>query len=722
MVNLFAAIHKLFSRRQLKFDVLSSFFILQVVTAISIIFYMYSANKETLMDFSDKMMEDLSGTKIDSINQHFKGVQNSVALGSYLIRRPQDVDINNKRLVEFMIGTVKQYPYLESMFIGMEAGRFMQVKVLGEGATYRSLTTKLLPKNATIAIRILDRGTNHKEETWYYLNQEGKVLEQEKLPDFEITFDHRVREWYNKSIQTETQIWTDIYIFSTTKLPGVATAHPLQGEDGKYIGAIGADIPLTSLAGILKNNSVKGLAIIINKKGEVIAHPTEKNTAKVVNTSETHLVTLEDLGDKVSLAGYRNFISTQQHRFIFDHDNQQYIATYKEFDQSFFQNWIFEVITPMDVFVGKVKDTQQKCLLISLGILFLSIFIIAYIAHRIARPINALADQANRITNFDLNDVPEVQSGIQEIQKLQFSITRMRNSLSSFGKFVPKALVRKLIDKGVDVKVGGKLRNVTLLFTDIAGFTTISETYPADKLMNHLSEYFEEMTQIIIAENGTVDKYIGDAIMSFWGAPGNDKDHALHACKAALLCQRRLLDLNRKWGFEKKPILFTRMGLHTGDVIVGNLGSSERLNYTAIGDSVNLAARLEGVNKNYGSSVIISQATYKQIQDYAVVRPLDVVAVKGKNEGIRIFELIALLNTDPLLLPTHEQLRFTEQFSRGFTLYLEQRWDEAIEAFKDMLLRYPEDIPCSLYVERCEAYKKTPPGADWDGVNHLHSK
>ncbi len=331
---------------------------------------MYSANKETLIDFSDKMMEDLSDTKIDSINHHFKGVQNSVALGSYLINRPQDVDINNKKLVEYMIGTVKQYPYLESVFIGMETGRFMQVKLLGEGSTYRSLTTKLLPKNATIAVRILDRGENHKEETWYYLNQEGKVLEQEKLPDFEITFDHRVREWYTKAMQMETQIWTDIYIFSTTKLPGVATAHPLQNESGKYIGVIGSDIPLTSLSGILKNNSVKGLAMIINKKGEIVAHPTEKNTARVVNTADTQLVTLEELGDKVSFNSYKSFISTQEHRFIFDYDSTQYIATYKEFDQSFFKNWVFTVITPMDVFIGKVKSTQEKCLLISLGILF----------------------------------------------------------------------------------------------------------------------------------------------------------------------------------------------------------------------------------------------------------------------------------------------------------------------------------------------------------------
>jgi adenylate cyclase len=250
MIGIFRFFHKILSKRQLRFDVLSSFFALQIITATSIIFYMDSANKETLIDFSDKMMEDLSDTKIDSINNHFKGVQNSVALGSYLIRHPEDVDISNKKLVEYMIGTVRQYPYLESMFIGIDSGRFMQVKLLGEGATYRSLTTKLLPKNATIAVRVIERNEATKDETWYYLNQEGKILEQEKLPDFEITFDHRVREWYNKAVQTESQIWTDIYIFSTSKLPGIATAHPLQSDDGRYMGAIGADIPLTSLSGI----------------------------------------------------------------------------------------------------------------------------------------------------------------------------------------------------------------------------------------------------------------------------------------------------------------------------------------------------------------------------------------------------------------------------------------------------------------------------------------
>jgi len=722
MLSIFNSLHKLLFKRRLRFDISTSFLILQILTAASIITYMYSGNKETLMDFSDKMMEDLSDTKIDSISHHFTSAQRSVDLGSYIIRRNEDVDITNKNLVNYMIGTVRQYPYLESMFIGLESGRFMQVKLLPDGSTYRSATTKLLPKNANIAVRILDRTEKLKQENWYYMNDEGKVLEKEAVPDLEITFDHRTREWYTKSMQMEDGIWSSIYIFSTTKVPGVATAYPLQDDSGKYIGAIGADIPLQSLAGILEKNSMNGLAMIINKKGEIIAHPTKKDTAKVVNSSETHLLNLEELEDKGPFSAFKNFISTQKSRFIFDFNQKQFVTTYKNFDQALFKDWIFALITPVDVFVGKVKETQEKCLLISLAILFLSTFVIAYIAHRIARPINSLAEQANKITTFDLTDVPEVQSGIIEIQKLQSSITRMRHSLSSFAKFVPTGLVRKLIDKGIDVKVGGKTKQLTLFFSDIAGFTTISEGYPADKLMNHVSEYFEEMTQIITKENGTIDKYIGDGIMCFWGAPGYDKDHSLHASKAALLCQRRLTDLNRKWIFEKKPPLYTRIGLHTGDVIVGNIGSNERLNYTALGDSVNLAARLEGVNKSYGSSVIISEVVYKDIAEFAIVRPLDVVAVKGKNEGIKIYELVALQGTDPLLLPTDAQLKFTEQFTRGFTLYLEKRWDEAIDAFKDLQMRYPEDLPCGLYIERCQGYKKTPPPKDWDGINHLHSK
>ncbi|MCX7343546.1 MAG: adenylate/guanylate cyclase domain-containing protein, partial [Proteobacteria bacterium] len=295
-------------------------------------------------------------------------------------------------------------------------------------------------------------------------------------------------------------------------------------------------------------------------------------------------------------------------------------------------------------------------------------------------------------------------------------------SLISFAKFVPKNLVKKLLDKGIEVKIGGTKKQLTIVFSDIANFTAISESYPAEKLVLHLSEYFEEMTEILCKHNGTVDKYIGDAIMAFWGAPHADANHSVHCCVSALLCQRRLLDLNRKWIYEKKPQLLTRIGIHTGEAIVGNIGSSERMNYTILGDSVNLAARLEGTNKLYGTNIIVSDATVKHLHDHAVVRPLDIVAVKGKQEGVPIYELVALKNADPLVLPSDNQVKFCGEFTKGFRYYLEQRWDEAINIFQNLQLDYGRDEPCDMYIKRCEEYKKAPPPKDWDGVYHLESK
>ncbi|MCX7338751.1 MAG: cache domain-containing protein [Alphaproteobacteria bacterium] len=724
MMNIFARLKSAVSQRQLKFDILSSFFVLQFITAFFIAFYMYSCEKEILINFSDKMMADLSEFKTHVISDHFTDVQKAIALASESFEHSDEAAITNQNLIDTLVEILSQYPYIESVYIGTESGVFFQANSLEEGKTYRTVPDKLLPRHAVISIRVTDRASKIPNEIWYYLDKTNRIIDKETLPESEITYNHKERPWYIKAIDTQAKLWTDIYVFNTTNVPGITAATPIfSGSSEALIGVIGANIPLSSVSTILKTTTIKGLSTIINKKGEIVADPTGSNMAKILhNKSEAHLIRLDEIADKLQSTGFKDYIATQKNRFVFDYNNAKYMASYSEFDKSLVDGWLFSIIVPLDSLIGVEKETQEKGLLFAILLLLGSTCIVSYLARRISRPINALAQQADKITNFDMSTTSEVHSGILEIQHLQSSISRMQRSISSFGKFVPKSLVKKLIDKGIDVKIGGKSRHLTILFTDIANFTGISETYPPEKLMLHLSAYFEEMTNIIIKENGTIDKYIGDAIMSFWGAPHADQNHALHACKAALLCQRRLVDLNREWIFDKKPALNTRIGIHSGDVIVGNLGSFERMNYTILGDSVNLAARLEGTNKNYGTLIIISHATYKHIENFAIVRPLDIVAVKGKNEGVHIYELVALHGTNPLVLPTEEQLNFCAKFTKAFQLYLDQRWDEAIAAFKELRLRYPEDLPCSLYIERCEQFAQTPPPKDWDGINRLTKK
>lgn len=361
-------------------------------------------------------------------------------------------------------------------------------------------------------------------------------------------------------------------------------------------------------------------------------------------------------------------------------------------------------------------------MLISLTFLLLSFFAAIFLAHRVSKPIMQLAAEANKIKNFDLTGTFEMNSNVKEIKILNEAISSMKNNINSFSKFIPKVLVGKLLKNNLEISISGKIKRPTLLFTDIAGFTTICEEYPADKLSEHLSDYFEEISNIIFKYNGTIDKYIGDAVMAFWGIPEKDKDQSLNACKAAMAIQKKLNVLNSQWDAQGKPVLNTRIGIHVGNAIVGTMGSSDRINYTVLGDTVNLAARLEGTNKFYHTNVIISESIFKEIEGSCLARPLDIVAVKGKSEGIEIYELVGITKDEPSLLPSKNQIEFCALFCKGYKFYKEKRWDEAIEIFKETRQKFGEDYTVHMYINRCKDFKKNPPPSDWNGIFILKEK
>jgi adenylate cyclase len=345
-----------------------------------------------------------------------------------------------------------------------------------------------------------------------------------------------------------------------------------------------------------------------------------------------------------------------------------------------------------------------------------------YLSKKISSPIMLIAEETQRLKDFYQTEPLEIKSNIFEIKMMLDAISAMRASLQSFGKFVPKVLVRRLMQKGTEVKLGGKTCEVTMFFSDIQGFTTISEGMIAEKLILHLSDYLNELSSIIVDCNGTIDKYIGDSIMAFWNAPNTDRNHAFNACHAALLCQRRLDELNRQWELEKKPPLYTRIGLHTTEVIVGNIGSDEKINYTLMGDGVNLGSRLEGTNKVYKTGILASQSVHKVVCEKFLFRPLDIVAVKGKKEGVKIYELVGQLSGDSRVSPTRDSVELCERFSQGFTLYTEHRWGEAIKLFEDLKEDFPQDYPTAMYLERCLGFKENPPKKNWDGIFVMTTK
>lgn len=284
----------------------------------------------------------------------------------------------------------------------------------------------------------------------------------------------------------------------------------------------------------------------------------------------------------------------------------------------------------------------------------------------------------------------------------------------AFSTYVSPELVAEIIKDHGRLKLGGEKRVVTVLFSDIRGFTTISEKLAPEKLVSLLNEYLSPMTSIVLSEGGMLDKYIGDAIMAVFNAPVEVRDHPKRACLAALRMRERLAELNKRWEDIGYPSLDIGVGINTGEAVVGNMGAELRFDYTAIGDTVNLASRLEGMNKLYGTAIIISENTYNEVRDGFVLREIDCVKVKGKGRPGRIYELVCEKGAEC-------DLGLLEGFARALSLYRDRRFMEAKEVFGE-IERGTQDAASSLYMKRCDEYLETPPPEGWDGVFEAKTK
>ncbi len=283
----------------------------------------------------------------------------------------------------------------------------------------------------------------------------------------------------------------------------------------------------------------------------------------------------------------------------------------------------------------------------------------------------------------------------------------------AFSTYVPPQLVTEIIKDPESLKLGGVKREITVLFSDIRGFTTLSERIPPEELVALLNDYLTPMTEIVFEEEGTLDKYIGDAIMALFNAPIEIPGHPKRACTAALSMINRIPELNLEWAKRGLPPIYIGIGLNTGEAVVGNMGADLRFDYTAIGDMVNLASRLEGMTKVYGVEIVASEYTVKGAKDEFLFRELDYVRVKGKEKPVAIYELMDFKGGS-------EELSL--EFSKSLLNFRKGKFKTARSGFEEILKKHPDDTPSRLYVERCDTYIATPPPRDWDGVFVATSK
>ncbi|EFC39517.1 predicted protein [Naegleria gruberi] len=440
-------------------------------------------------------------------------------------------------------------------------------------------------------------------------------------------------------------------------------------------------------------------------------------------------------------SGYKNKSTAEYnpHLNSFSFSGEDYVVAHGVVKRTVDLNmhWIVVVVAPDGDFVSNVMlmlgltiGIAFVCL--AFGVLFSCIF-----SQAVSKPLRFFSRESKALSNLEAPKTSKVYNTTTEIHELSIAFDKMKTTVRSFKKFVPNELLRDMLKNGNEITLGGRLvGNLTIFFSDIENFTTISEELDPEMLIQHVSEYFHVLTEEIIYENGTLDKYIGDSVMAFWGAPDTSAISGLRGCRAALRCQQRMSDLRRKWQREAKPLFRCRIGLHSGSCVVGNIGSIWRLNFTIIGDSVNLASRLEGTNKFYGTSILLSEDTFLQpyVAEQLEVRKIDQISVKGKSVGCVIYELLGRRTNNsikepskdtkssrPLPTPNDEIMRLRQIYERALEMYASGDFAQALLFFEECLKIRPEDGPSRTLRERCREYAVHPP-RDWNGIYHNTEK
>lgn len=380
-----------------------------------------------------------------------------------------------------------------------------------------------------------------------------------------------------------------------------------------------------------------------------------------------------------------------------------------------------EAVVGIDMAAHRVREIQREYLVrIGVGGLLLASVMAAVgalLAVRISRPVLAVSRDLGLVGRLNFDGNPSKASRVAEVVSLQDSVERMKKGLLAFRRYVPADLVAELLTLKGEPVLGGEKKQLTVFFSDIANFTATCEAMDPEKLSRFLSAYFEVVTTTISKYGGIVDKYMGDGVMAFWNAPRNLDDHPYRALMASLEIQQKFAILKQE--FEKRgwSDFQARIGLATGRAMVGNVGYSERLAYTALGDTVNLASRIEGLNKHFGTSVLISEETARLVGDRILCREVDLVYVHGRHSAVSVF--VPHGPAEQIMPRQREALRL---YAQGLQLYRNRQWEAACDAFREFLYAWPDDGPATKLFTRCSDYLKFPPDKSWDGAVRLTLK
>ena len=604
--------------------------------------------------------------------------------------------------------------YIDAAYVSFEDGYHRVVTRIDED---RRRADPRIPATANWHASYVDAITfalsrvRHRKFFDIWPNQVGKY-------DVATDIDIRTLPGYQSAKTTHTLAVTEPSINPDTGFPIISLRIPIfRGVE--FLGCASANITVDVLSRFLDRNraSARSTTFVADRNnGKIIAFPDRQKGVRIEN-GKLKIATLADIDDPDMREAHRQRVRTGNDRFVFQSptNGEDLIAAFTSFPSGFGQPWQVVTLTPIDDFVGTLKATNRLMMVIIIALTMVELFFIYFAASRLSRPVENVSRQLQAIESLNFDTPARPPSNIQEIAKLESAASLLRTSLKSFSSFVPLDVVRQLIKSGIPLTLGVEPRFLTVFFSDLENFSSHSETLAPDDLLVQISTYLEEVSSAISEEGGTVDKFIGDGVMAFWNAPVERPDHVLRACAAALRAARRMERVNDVWEAEERPRIHLRIGLNCAKVLVGNVGSSNRLSYTALGDGVNVAARLEGINKLFGTTICISDSIYDHAQADILARPIKRVQVKGRKTEFMIYELLALRKSDDPDLRIRDR---DEQLS-VVTWQASQRFEAgdapaAELAYRDILKEFPEDSLAKSMIAECAAKQKANLADAWE--------
>ena len=544
------------------------------------------------------------------------------------------------RAIPLFKAALQEMQQTDSIYAGFDNGAWLQVRRTNDLSEDQRDRLRA-PAIAHTVINLV-RPTPAGDLPMRRVFQDRQGNEVGELDLWKYGYDARKRSWYWQTMGADRPYVSAPYLSFSIGAPVITVSAPLRG---KVPGVIAADLKLDTFSDFVhaQRPGQHGTVVIFDQAGSLIAHP---DFAALVEAAMTHpsrsqLPSIDEINSGLVATVLRRSHNLDRNEGVIrDDDGHGYLFRLTKFALGEGYGGSILLLAAQDDFVQNVRKLQFNGLILATiaGLAFIPV--VWMFGSTMSHSLKRITAQARQLQTLEEPNLMPVTSHIREVHELGNTVHLAQRTIWSFAHFVPKEIVRRVIDNSISTRLGGIKQEITLVFTDVQGFTTIAETADPDMLMQQTSRYFSVLTQAFLAEGGTVDKFIGDAVMVFWNAPNPQADHVARACRAALAARTAGEKLNAEFEAEGLAPFITRFGIHVGEAVVGNVGSTERMNYTALGNTVNLAARLEGLNKQVGTTILASEDVYLRVRDQFEFSAFDAVVAKGMTKETRIYGLV----------------------------------------------------------------------------------